>query len=104
MTVDASSAFFNLEILDSLSENSIREIGESWSGFCSSAEALLKVKGDLSSSSEFVSHAQILSKHGLESLVQQHFLGLIEVFFFQVTFSLGAADNYIYIYIILFIC
>lgn len=81
MTVDASSAFFNLEILDSLSENSIREIGESWSGFCSSAEALLKVKGYLSSSSEFVSHAQILSKHGLESLVQQHFLGLIEVFF-----------------------
>lgn len=87
MTVDASSAVCNLEILDTLSEDAICEIGESWNSFCSAADALLKGKGDLSLSSEFVSHAQTLCKHGLESLVQQHFLCSIEVFLLFLLFS-----------------
>ena len=80
MTVDSSSSVCNLEILDSLSDDSIEEILESWSGFCLTTEALLRGNGDLSFGSEFVSHAHTLCNHGLESLVEEHFLRSLEVF------------------------
>ena len=79
MTMDATSSVCNLAILESLDENSIGEILESWNGFCFTTELLLKGNGDLSFGSEFESHAQTLCKHGLESLVQEHFLRSLEV-------------------------
>ncbi|KAL3501441.1 hypothetical protein ACH5RR_035890 [Cinchona calisaya] len=81
MAVDASSSVFNLSVLESLNEDSVREMVESWNRFCSASEALLGGTGDLSFGSEFISQAQILCKHGLQSLVQQHFLRSIEEVF-----------------------
>ncbi|XP_059648823.1 anaphase-promoting complex subunit 2 [Cornus florida] len=78
MTVDSSSSVCNLGILDSLNDDAIQEILESWNGFCFSTEALLKANGDLSYGSEFVSHALTLCNHGLQSLAQEHFLRSLE--------------------------
>lgn len=79
MTCDTSSSGCGLEKLESLSDDSITVISENWNGFCSSSEALLKGSGDLSFSDEFVMRAKNLCKHGLSSLVEQHFLRCIEV-------------------------
>ncbi|XP_027096892.1 anaphase-promoting complex subunit 2 isoform X1 [Coffea arabica] len=81
MAVDASSAACNLAVLDSLNEDSIHEMVESWNRFCLASEGLLIGAGNLSFGSEFVSQAQILVKYGLESLVQQHFLRSVEEIF-----------------------
>lgn len=81
MALDASSSVFDFAILDSPNEDAIREMVESWNRFCSASEALLGGVGDLSFGSEFVSQAQILCKHGLQSLVQQHFLRSIQEIF-----------------------
>ncbi|XP_058096381.1 anaphase-promoting complex subunit 2 [Magnolia sinica] len=74
----ASSSMQNLAILDSLTDDSIDEILQSWNGYCTCAELLLKDKGDLSIESEFVSFVNVLCKHGLDSLVQDHFLQALE--------------------------
>ncbi|XP_077224697.1 anaphase-promoting complex subunit 2-like [Tasmannia lanceolata] len=71
----------NLGILDALGGDSVTEILESWSGFCNCTEVLLKGDEDLSVESEFVSFVHILCKHGLDSLIQDHFLNALEVTF-----------------------
>ncbi|KAL2559470.1 Anaphase-promoting complex subunit 2 [Forsythia ovata] len=73
-----SSPMCNLEVLDSLVEDLIGEIDDSWNGFCLATEALLNGNGDLSFASDFVTHAQNLCNRGLESLVTEHFLGSLE--------------------------
>ncbi|KAJ8547942.1 hypothetical protein K7X08_021178 [Anisodus acutangulus] len=54
------------------------DISENWNSFCSTSESLLKGNGDLSFSTEFIMRAKNLSKHGLASLIEQHFLRPIE--------------------------
>ncbi|XP_024029437.1 anaphase-promoting complex subunit 2 [Morus notabilis] len=77
MEVSTSSAF-NLGILDTLTDDSIQEISGSYDGFCAATEALLNGAGDLSVGSEFVAHVHALCKHGLDSLVRDHFLRALE--------------------------
>ncbi|GAB4829126.1 anaphase-promoting complex subunit 2 [Ancistrocladus abbreviatus] len=71
----------NLGIIDSLSDDSIEEILDSWNGFCFSTEALLGADGDLSVGSDFVSQVHSLCKHGLQSLTRDHFLCSLEASF-----------------------
>ncbi|XP_043725426.1 anaphase-promoting complex subunit 2 isoform X2 [Telopea speciosissima] len=78
MNKEATYPIYNLQILDSLSDNSIDEILESWNGFCVSTEVLLKDSGELSVGSEFVSHVHVLCKQGLYSLLQDYFLRSLE--------------------------
>lgn len=73
-----SSQMCNLAVLDSLNEDLIGEIDDSWKGFCLSTEALLKGNGDLSFASNFVKQVQNLCNRGLDSLVIEHFLGSLE--------------------------
>ncbi|GMH01745.1 hypothetical protein Nepgr_003584 [Nepenthes gracilis] len=72
---------FNLGIFGSISDDSIEEILESWNRFCANTEALLSGRGDISVGSDFVSQVHSLCKHGLESLVQDHFVRSLEVSF-----------------------
>lgn len=81
MTVDPMSSVCNLGILDSLTEDSITEILESWNGFCFTTESLLKGNVNSLLGSELVSQVHTLCKHGLKSLVQEHFLGSIQEMF-----------------------
>ncbi|VFQ66479.1 unnamed protein product [Cuscuta campestris] len=69
-----SISSFNLTALESLTGNSSEEIAKSWSEFCSVLEALLGGSGDMSLSSQLVSSVHCLCKHGLVSLVKDHFL------------------------------
>ncbi|XP_052200487.1 anaphase-promoting complex subunit 2 [Diospyros lotus] len=79
MTVDAAASVCNLGVLDSLEGEDIQEIWESWNVFCSATEALLNGGGDLSSfGSELVSQVHTLCKHGLQSLLQDHFLASLQ--------------------------
>lgn len=75
---DSIYSICNLGILDTLSENSILEIVESYEGFCAATETLLNGAGDLSVGPQLVSNAHSLCKHGLESLLRHHFLGALE--------------------------
>ncbi|XP_015895049.3 anaphase-promoting complex subunit 2 [Ziziphus jujuba] len=75
---DWSSSACNLGILDTLSNDAVQEIVESYNGFCAATETLLCGAGDLSVGSEFVADVQSLCKHGLESLVRDHFLRALE--------------------------
>lgn len=68
-----------LGILDALSDDAIHEIVESYNGFCAATETLLNGAGDLSVGSEFVVYVHGLCKHGVESLVREHFLRALEV-------------------------
>ena len=70
----------DLAILDALTDDSIQEIHESYTGFCATTEALLNGAGDLSVGPEFVAHVHVLCKHGLHSLVRDHFLKALEVY------------------------
>jgi anaphase-promoting complex subunit 2 len=65
----------NLEILDTLSADSVQEIVGSYGSFCSATLSLLH-GGD---ASDLFSHVQILCKHGLLSLVRDFFLKSLEV-------------------------
>ncbi|KAF5449594.1 hypothetical protein F2P56_030023 [Juglans regia] len=76
---EPTSVVCNLGILDTLRDDSIQEIVESYSGFCATTEALLKGAGDLSVGPDFVAHVQSLCKHGLHSLVRDHFLRALEI-------------------------
>ncbi|XP_061986464.1 anaphase-promoting complex subunit 2 isoform X2 [Populus nigra] len=64
----------NLEILDTLSADSVQEIVGSYGSFCSATLSLLH-GGD---ASDLFSHVQILCKHGLLSLVRDFFLKSLE--------------------------
>lgn len=75
---DSIYSICNLGILETLSENSIHEIVESYEGFCAATETLLNGAGDLSVGPQLVSHAHSLCKYGLESLLRDHFLGALE--------------------------
>ncbi|KAG6670702.1 hypothetical protein I3843_Q044300 [Carya illinoinensis] len=75
---EPTSVVCNLGILDTLRDDSIQEVVESYSGFCATTEALLKGAGDLSAGPDFVAHVHSLCKHGLHSLVRDHFLRALE--------------------------
>ncbi|CAJ1864646.1 unnamed protein product [Sphenostylis stenocarpa] len=75
---ERNSCFFNPAILDSLAEDSLQEIIASYNGFCNSTQSLLSGNGDLSVGPDFVSHVHTLCKHSLHSLVQDHFLLVLE--------------------------
>ncbi|XP_022946536.1 anaphase-promoting complex subunit 2 [Cucurbita moschata] len=75
---ESSSILCDLGALDSLSDDEIQEILNIYAQFCAATEALLNDTGNLSLRSEFVAHVQSLCKHGLESLVLNHFLRALE--------------------------
>ncbi|KAL2333269.1 hypothetical protein Fmac_014482 [Flemingia macrophylla] len=75
---ESNSCFFNLEVLNSLTEDSLHEIIDSYNGFCKASQSLLAGSGDLSVGPDVVSHVHALCKHRLRSLVQDHFLRLLE--------------------------
>ncbi|PIA32550.1 hypothetical protein AQUCO_04400028v1 [Aquilegia coerulea] len=77
-THPASSNRYNLGILDSISDSAIVDILESWIGFCTTTESLLKDEGNLSVGSDFVSYVHILCESRFSSLVQDHFLKALE--------------------------
>ncbi|KAG2707101.1 hypothetical protein I3843_05G120800 [Carya illinoinensis] len=81
---EPTSVVCNLGILDTLRDDSIQEVVESYSGFCATTEALLKGAGDLSAGPDFVAHVHSLCKHGLHSLVRDHFLRALEVYHFSI--------------------
>lgn len=78
MEEEATSLVRNLGFLDTLSDDSIQEIVGSYNGFCAATEALLNGAGDFSVDPEFVAHVHSLCKHGLRSLVRDHFLRALE--------------------------
>ncbi|XP_030956395.1 anaphase-promoting complex subunit 2 isoform X1 [Quercus lobata] len=79
----ASSSSCNLAILDSLTDDSIRQIHDSYTGFCATTATLLTGAGDLSVGPEFIAHVHSLCHHGLHSLVRDHFLKSLEEIFEQ---------------------
>lgn len=68
----------DIAILEKLGADSITEILDSYNGFSAATEALLTGAGDLSVGPQLVSHVHGLCKHGLESLLKDHFLGALE--------------------------
>lgn len=70
----------NLGILETLSEDAIEEITESYGGYFTTVESL--IGGDSSVEQELVCHVSTLCKYGLASLVRDHFLSSLQVFFF----------------------
>ncbi|CAA7055329.1 unnamed protein product [Microthlaspi erraticum] len=68
----------NLRILETLSDDAIQEITESYDGFFTTVETLSAGTGDSSVEQEFVSHVSTLCKYGLDSLVRDHFLRSLE--------------------------
>ncbi|KAK6159923.1 hypothetical protein DH2020_003304 [Rehmannia glutinosa] len=76
-----SSLMCDLTILDSLTENSIGEMADSWNAFCVAAEALLGGDGDLLFAPDVALHLRNICSHGLHSLVVEHFLCSLEDIF-----------------------
>jgi anaphase-promoting complex subunit 2 len=68
---DSHSSLLNLGILDTVTEDDqLHEILDSYNAFCNAKQSLL-----LGSAG---SHVHTLCKHGLESLVRDHFLKVLE--------------------------
>ncbi|KAK1290056.1 Anaphase-promoting complex subunit 2 [Acorus calamus] len=66
-------------ILESLGDESIEEILHSWNDFCACTESLLRGTGsDSAIESEFASSVKSLCRHGLCSLVSDHFFQVLE--------------------------
>lgn len=78
---ESTSFFCNLGVLDSLSDDGVQEILNTYAQFSAATQALLNGIGRLSLRSEFVAHVQSLCKHGLESLILNHFLRSLQVFY-----------------------
>jgi anaphase-promoting complex subunit 2 len=76
---DSHSSLFNLGILDTLTEDQLHEILDTYNAFCNATQSLLLFFGNAGDISEFVSHVRTLCKYGLESLVRDHFLKVLEV-------------------------
>ncbi|KAM3706769.1 hypothetical protein ACJW31_03G175500 [Castanea mollissima] len=72
-----------LAILDSLTDDSIRQIHDSYTGFCATTATLLTGAVDLSVGPEFIAHVHSLCHHGLHSPVRDHFLKSLEEIFEQ---------------------
>ncbi|KAG5400931.1 hypothetical protein IGI04_015538 [Brassica rapa subsp. trilocularis] len=64
--------------LETLSDDAIREITESYDGFFTTVESLIAGAGDFAVEKEFVSHVSTLCNYGLDSLVCDHFLRSLE--------------------------
>ncbi|CAL9222463.1 unnamed protein product [Arabidopsis halleri] len=79
----------NLEILETLSDDAIQEITESYDGFFTTVESLISGTGDSSVEDEFVSQVYCLCKYGLDSLVRDHFLRSLEQ-----AFEKGGASSF----------
>lgn len=77
-TEESTSHFWNLGVLDALTADSLQEIVDCYNGFCVVVQTLLTGAGDLSVGSEFVALVHGLIKRGLESLVRDHFLQVLE--------------------------
>ncbi|XP_045811340.1 anaphase-promoting complex subunit 2-like isoform X1 [Trifolium pratense] len=77
---DSHSSLFNLGILDKVTEDQLHEILDSYNAFCNATQFLLLLgsAGDISFGAEFISHVHTLCKHGLESLVCDYFLKVLE--------------------------
>ncbi|XP_039133519.1 anaphase-promoting complex subunit 2 isoform X1 [Dioscorea cayenensis subsp. rotundata] len=69
---------FDLYALDSLGSDEIDEILNSWAGFCVCTDAIIRGNGDLSAGSKLAPLVASLCKHGLRSLVEDHFLQALE--------------------------
>ncbi|KAJ6794959.1 anaphase-promoting complex subunit 2 [Iris pallida] len=65
-------------IMDSLNEESVGEILESWSGFLACTGTLIKGQGDLSVGRQLGPFVATLCKHGLSSLLHEHFLNSLQ--------------------------
>jgi anaphase-promoting complex subunit 2 len=73
---DSHSSLLNLGILDTVTEDDqLHEILDSYNAFCNATQSLLLGSAG---GAEFVSHVHTLCKHGLESLVRDHFLKVLE--------------------------
>lgn len=78
MTADATSAVCNLGILDPLSpQHPPGSLTDTWNAFCISTESLVNNSSD---PSNLLSQVDTLRNHGLQSLLQHHFLTTIQVF------------------------
>ncbi|XP_050236525.1 anaphase-promoting complex subunit 2 isoform X2 [Mercurialis annua] len=71
----------DLGILDAISDHSAHEIIDGYAGFCEASSRILNRNDDISVRQEFVCHVQSLCKHGLKSLVIDHFLKLLQEMF-----------------------
>ncbi|MED6200021.1 hypothetical protein PIB30_081268 [Stylosanthes scabra] len=78
MEQSTTSSFCNLGILHSLSDDSLYEILHSYDAFCAATQTLLSAADDLSVRADFVARVHSLCKHGLHSLVRDHFLRVLE--------------------------
>ncbi|KAF6148181.1 hypothetical protein GIB67_011956 [Kingdonia uniflora] len=74
----ASTLTYTLGILDTIGDDSIDDILESWNSFCMYTNTLLNDKGDLSVGADFAFCVHVLCKYGLESLVYDHFMGALQ--------------------------
>ncbi|KAL0541181.1 hypothetical protein IC582_021220 [Cucumis melo] len=86
---ESTSFFCNLGVLDSLSDDGVQEILNTYAQFSAATQALLNGIGRLSLRSEFVAHVQSLCKHGLESLILNHFLRSL-----QENFEINGASEF----------
>ncbi|KAI3418323.1 uncharacterized protein J3R85_013803 [Psidium guajava] len=75
---EPASAVVDLGILDALGDAAVDEILHGYAGFCSATDSLLSGSGDLSTGADLVAHIHCLCKHGLLSLVRDHFLRALE--------------------------
>ncbi|KAM7269399.1 hypothetical protein ACFE04_024896 [Oxalis oulophora] len=73
--MEISSSICNLGVLDTLADDSIEEIIDSYNGFCAATEALLSGRGDLS---DLATHVHTLCNYQLSTLAVDHFLRSLE--------------------------
>lgn len=69
----------NLGILETLSDDAIQEITESYSGLFTTVECLIAGDSSVVEEQELASHVSTLCKYGLASLVRDHFLSSLQV-------------------------
>ncbi|KAJ4911507.1 Anaphase-promoting complex subunit 2 [Raphanus sativus] len=85
----SSSSECNLGILETLSDDAIEEITESYSGLFTTVESLIAGDSSVVEEKELVSHVSTLCKYGLASLVRDHFLSSL-----QQAFDKGGASTF----------
>ncbi|KAG0463213.1 hypothetical protein HPP92_021689 [Vanilla planifolia] len=65
-------------MLDFVTEESVVEILRCWTSFVSCTEKLICALEDISAASEFSRSVALLCRHGLSSVVEDHFLQYLE--------------------------